>query len=75
MPTAFKPLSLFIVLLWLALPPIMAQQAEEVPFETVIKYSSNGPRKEIQTIVTNKSDWKENMEESPSQLSIVTAAT
>lgn len=58
MPTVFKPLSLFIVLLWLALLPIMAQQADEVPFETVIKYSSNGPRKEIQTIVNNKSDWK-----------------
>ena len=58
MPTIFKQLALFTVLLWLALPPIMAQQAEEVPFETVIKYSSNGPRKELQRIVTDKRDWK-----------------
>lgn len=58
MPTVFKPLALFIVLLWLALPPTMAQQSDEVPFETIIKYSSNGPRKELQRIVTDKRDWK-----------------
>jgi hypothetical protein len=51
-------LSAFAVLLVLA-PAIASQQIdEELPFETVVKYTSNGPRLNLQTIVTGRRAWK-----------------
>ncbi|HLG14856.1 MAG TPA: hypothetical protein VJH03_10195 [Blastocatellia bacterium] len=59
MPATIKQLTLLTLLLGLVLPPPLARQVEEpLPFETVVKYFTNGPRKDMQTIVTNKHDWK-----------------
>jgi hypothetical protein len=43
----------------LAAPAATLRQDEEpVPFETVVKYFTNGPRQDIQAIITTKREWK-----------------
>ena len=46
-------------LLLLICPVRMATQDEQVvPFETVVKYSTNGPRENLQMAVFKNREWK-----------------
>ena len=50
--------SIFALFLLIYPAKTATQDEESVPFETVVKYSTNGPRENLQTIVIKNREWR-----------------